>query len=128
MKYKEFVKWCNERALDGVWTAEHAKICANIIAQLNTVPFWKRERKWISVRVRLNILDIVSETNNKLALSSISKEAFDMLCEYFLGEGYYITDPVSQSQANAIMVSDIIKRYKSLHKAENLKVRKWINL
>lgn len=41
------------------------------------------------------------------------EEGFDLLCDYFLGDDYYIADPVSQTQANAIMVDDIIRSYES---------------
>ena len=41
------------------------------------------------------------------------EEGFDLLCDYFLGDNYYIVDPVSQTQANAIIVDDIIRCYKS---------------
>ena len=41
------------------------------------------------------------------------EEAFDLLCDYFLGDNYYIADPVSQHQANAIMVDDIVRWYES---------------
>lgn len=41
------------------------------------------------------------------------EEGFDLLCDYFLGDNYYIADPVSQNQANAVMVDDIIRSYES---------------
>lgn len=41
------------------------------------------------------------------------EEGFDLLCDYFLGDNYYIADPVSQNQANAIMTDDIIRFYES---------------
>lgn len=42
-----------------------------------------------------------------------AQEAFDQLTDWFLGEGYYIPDPVNGNQANAIIVDDIKKRYES---------------
>lgn len=50
---------------------------------------------------------------NKPLKEMTKEEAFDLLCNYFLGENYYIVDPVSPKQANAIMVDDIIRCYKS---------------
>lgn len=36
-----------------------------------------------------------------------AQEAVDCLCDYFLGEDWYITDPVSNEQANLIIVEEI---------------------
>ena len=37
MEYKEFVRWCNERAADGCWGMQTAMICASIIAEIRAV-------------------------------------------------------------------------------------------
>lgn len=39
MKYKEFVRWCNERACDGCWGLNTAMICINIINNMTSIPF-----------------------------------------------------------------------------------------
>lgn len=41
------------------------------------------------------------------------EEGFDLLCKYFLGDNYYIVDPVSPTQGYAIMVDDIVRLYES---------------
>ena len=41
------------------------------------------------------------------------EEGFDLLCKYFLGDNYYIVDPVSPTQGYAIMVDDIVHLYES---------------
>lgn len=46
MKYKEFVAWCNDRACDGRWGLATAIYCIDIMHQVKSQPFWKRERKW----------------------------------------------------------------------------------
>lgn len=46
MKYKEFVRWCNERACDGCWSSNTAMICINIINNMKSISFWKRKREW----------------------------------------------------------------------------------
>ena len=46
MKYKKFVRWCNDRAFDGCWGFHEATICLNIIDSIKKFPFWKREKEW----------------------------------------------------------------------------------
>lgn len=38
-------------------------------------------------------------------------DALQLLCDELLGEKYYIPDPVSGKQANAIIALEILKRY-----------------
>lgn len=45
-----------------------------------------------------------------------SDEALQILSDALLGEHYYITDPVSGKQANAIIVRDILRAYASKKK------------
>lgn len=37
--------------------------------------------------------------------------AINILCDYLLGEDFYITDPVSQEQANTLIIYNILKHY-----------------
>lgn len=46
MKFKEFSKWCNNRACDGCWGMKEAIICSNICQEIYKLPFWKREKAW----------------------------------------------------------------------------------
>ena len=41
-----------------------------------------------------------------------SDEALSILCDELLGSNYYISDPVGGKQANAIIVCEILKKYK----------------
>ena len=41
-----------------------------------------------------------------------SQTALNELQRYFLGDDWYIPDPISTSQANAVVVAEIEKRYK----------------
>jgi hypothetical protein len=43
-------------------------------------------------------------------------EALDILTRVLLGDDYYIVDPVGGEQANAIIVRDILSRYKPKRK------------
>ena len=46
MTFKEFSKWCNERACDGCWGMKEAMICVTICEDIYKKPFWKREKIW----------------------------------------------------------------------------------
>lgn len=47
-----------------------------------------------------------------------AQEAIHILCEYLLGEDYYIVDPVGPKQANAIIIDDILRKYSKRFKKE----------
>lgn len=46
MKFREFVRWCNERARDGCWGMSAAITCIGIMHEVKEKPFWKREKYW----------------------------------------------------------------------------------
>ena len=46
MKYKEFKKWCNERACDGCWSLKQAQFCIDVMKYIDCHWFWQRERVW----------------------------------------------------------------------------------
>lgn len=51
-----------------------------------------------------------------------AQEAVNKLCDHLLGDDWYIVDPVCNIQANAIIVDEIISRYKG---ATESPVNKW---
>lgn len=53
-----------------------------------------------------------------------AQEAVNKLCKYLLGDDWYIVDPVSCSQANAIIVDEIISRYKAVNESPANKWRR----
>lgn len=59
MKFKEFVKWCNDRAADGCWGFSEAIICSDLARKIRKLPFWKRETEWKKVEhdVTTNIIN-----------------------------------------------------------------------
>lgn len=63
MKYKEFIRWCNERAADGCWSMATAIYCIDITEKINKLPFWKREKEWqkISEFVVDNVVKVIDE-------------------------------------------------------------------
>lgn len=46
MKFREFVRWCNERASDGCWGLIEAVICISIMQVVREQHFWKMEKYW----------------------------------------------------------------------------------
>lgn len=66
MKYKEFKAWCNERTCDGRWGMIEAMTCIDIITEINSFHFWKREKLWKEVYEHQVLDEIVTPTNNKI--------------------------------------------------------------
>ena len=44
--------------------------------------------------------------------------AINTLCDYLLGDDFYITDPVSQEQANTLIIYNILKHYSKEFRAD----------
>lgn len=63
MKFKEFNKWCNERACDGCWGPAEALTCINIGRKIIEQPFWKREKIWHNDYEEFIVNQIVIPTN-----------------------------------------------------------------
>lgn len=63
MKFKEFRKWCDERAMDGRWGFREAITCTDAYIMMYRVPFWKREKVWKTHTARPILEEIVESTN-----------------------------------------------------------------
>ena len=59
MKYKEFVKWCNERACDGDWSATMAMASISVMNTVNDLYFWQREKRWKEINAEFQIEKIM---------------------------------------------------------------------
>lgn len=46
MKFKEFEKWCNNRAADGCWGYGTAVVCIRVLEEVHQQLFWRREKFW----------------------------------------------------------------------------------
>ena len=67
MKFKEFEYWCNQRACDGCWGMNTAMFCIDIIRQIRSHPFWKREKEWQKLNANYEIENnIVTPINRKI--------------------------------------------------------------
>ena len=67
MTFKEFVKWCNERACDGRWGLITAAQCLEVIRDIRSEPFWKREKAWRCHHMHNTVMKMVLKTNQKIA-------------------------------------------------------------
>ena len=65
MTFKQFRKWCNERACDGCWGMSTAIVCLRIAETVNRLPFWRRERFWRKINEDLKIVETFVEPVNK---------------------------------------------------------------
>lgn len=63
MKFKEFSRWCNNRACDGCWGMSEAMICVRACEEIYTYPFWKREKIWKERYEDEIVYSIVNPTN-----------------------------------------------------------------
>lgn len=63
MTFKEFTKWCNERACDGRWSMDTAIYCIQIGREIKALPFWKREKAWNEVKdsVEREVIQAIDE-------------------------------------------------------------------
>ena len=63
MTFKEFAKWCNNRAHDGCWGLNEAWICSNVVGDIYKKPFWKRGKIWRN-EYKESVMPIVNATND----------------------------------------------------------------
>lgn len=67
MTFKEFVAWCNERACDGCWGYLTARQCIEVMRDVRTYPFCKREKYWKHHYMHDVVIEMVEQTNRKIA-------------------------------------------------------------
>ena len=67
MKFKEFVKWCNERAADGCWGMIESMTCIWVLGEVRKEPFWRREKVWKDKYEKDVLEQIVDPTEEKIA-------------------------------------------------------------
>lgn len=65
MTYKEFFRWCEERAMDGCWGYRTAIACINTYHIILETPFWKRKKVWSEYEREIVEL-FVNPTNEKI--------------------------------------------------------------
>ena len=63
--YRQFRKWCNDRACDGFWSKDVAEACISILELMQTVPWHRRRKVWN--RFSLTVMEnIVGPINRKI--------------------------------------------------------------
>ena len=73
MTWKQFQKWCNERACDGYWGYQEAMLCIDVMKMIRQLPFWKRARVWNQIKHRM-MAEVITPTNKKIE-ELLNKEA-----------------------------------------------------
>ncbi len=74
MTYKEFLKWCNDRACDGYWGFTVAIDCASICDAIYAQPFWKRKKFWNEINKDNQIERIYINPTNQRIQQILGKE------------------------------------------------------
>ena len=85
MTWKEFQKWCNDRAADGCWGYKECKVCVEALRLIQSAPFWKRNYLWKLIATTV-VEQIVLPTNQKIAEirrinTAAVRSALDELCQ-----------------------------------------------
>ena len=65
MTWREFQKWCNERACDGLWGYKECEVCVAILRLIRSLPFWKRKHMWKLIAPTM-LEKIIHPTNQKI--------------------------------------------------------------
>ena len=71
MTFREFGRWCNERACDGIWSLHEAKFCIGILENMFNVPFWKRRKVW--KRIENGVMGVVDPINQRMTCDENSR-------------------------------------------------------
>ena len=67
MTFKQFKKWCYERACDGCWSIRVAIFCFDVCNTVSKCHFWQREKAWQFLNVLHGIEEgIVRPINEKI--------------------------------------------------------------
>lgn len=74
LTFKEFTSWCNERACDGCWGMFTAMTCLDLMATVNKIPFWKREKVWREQYEKQVLDEIVEPINQKILIAKLAAQ------------------------------------------------------
>ena len=79
----------------------------------------------------MNFIEYIKKRNseredkdNMYPVVMTDREALNFLEDYLLGDDYQITDPISNAQANVIVVHDILYKYSKRYRKEYKKYKK----
>ncbi len=72
----------------------------------------KKNNKLTDTKMKyFDILDSYGKDDNIFPPTMNAQLAVNLLCEYLLGEDYYVDSPVSAEQCNTVIVHDILYNY-----------------
>lgn len=74
MTFKEFKKWCNERACDGCLGLKTFIVCREIMETVRMLPFWKREKKWREINAKFAIEEEIVKHGTQFIKELYDKE------------------------------------------------------
>lgn len=75
----------------------------------NTIKFIERLKRHNELRTEPVIMDVPSTE---------PQEVVDILCDLFLGEDWYVVDPLRTSQVNTLILDDILYKYSRAYRKE----------
>ena len=64
------------------------------------------------------------EERDIFPIETNAQDAINILCQGLLGEDWYIVDPIGNSQANTIIVDEILYKYNKEYRKEAKRYRK----
>lgn len=65
MTFKQFKKWCSDRACDGCWGYNDALYCIELIQNMMKIPWWKRNKVWKKIETQV-LYAVVTPINQKI--------------------------------------------------------------
>lgn len=57
-------------------------------------------------------------------INTKSQEVVNVLCDLFLGENWYVVDPLSTEQVNTLILDNILYKYSHIYRKEAKKYKK----
>lgn len=67
-KFKDFNTWTYNHALDGRWNFHTASFCMSICRTINSLPFWKKRKMWLSINKICNIKALMQMVDVSLGI------------------------------------------------------------
>lgn len=103
MTFKEFTSWCNDRACDGCWGMLTAMTCLDLMATVNKIPFWKREKVWREEYEKQILDEIVEPINQKILISKLAAKTLkDKRNDEIANEKESSTMTINEYQSHAL--------------------------
>lgn len=69
-------------------------------------------------------MKLLPEERDIFPIETNAQDAINILCQGLLGEDWYIVDPIGNSQANTIIVDEILYKYNKDYRKEAKRYRK----